>query len=256
MDELLKTIKDKNLVFTVTTGRSGTKYLAYILSLLQDFKSEHEARPAFHEYFRKILNGEGTFKEFWIEHKLPYIAKLKESNYSDVSHVACKGFLESVIEIGIKPAFILLKRDNRSVAKSLLELGSIPHRTKTGLKYLLSPLDDVFIKIPGNLNDLSDYQLCYWYTLETARRTSYLESYFEKYHCKYVSLRFEDLTKGNPLERIGKEINLPGFNKTGYLKFLKNRKKIINQKSFSKHQVSNIDFEEEESKLMKTLNEV
>src|SRR5690606_11316860 len=120
VEDLLEKIRRKQLVFTVTTGRSGTKYLAYLLGLLKNFRSEHEEKPAFHDYYRPIIDDKYLFKKFWIEKKLPYIAtQIKEPFYADVSHIACKGFFESLIELGIKPSFIFLKRDNRAVAKSL-----------------------------------------------------------------------------------------------------------------------------------------
>lgn len=255
MDELLKIIKNKKLFFTVTTGRSGTKYLAYILSLLRDFRSEHETKPSFHEYYRDILNEKGTFRDFWIKLKLPYIASLRETNYSDVSHVACKGFFESIIELGIRPSFIFLKRDNRAVARSLLELDTIPLRTLSGLTYLSSPEDKGVLKIFGDLNELSDYQLCYWYTLEIDRISAYYKDFFDKNNCKYVSVQFEELTEGNPINKMRDFINLPSLSFWGYIKYMKNRNKIWNQKSFSKIKSSDINWEEEEFKLMNLLHE-
>ena len=166
MESLLTRIREKRLIFTVTTGRSGTKYLAYLLSLIKDVHSEHEALPGFHEYFRPIVEGKYSYQKFWLEKKLPYISKLDSKIYSDVSHIACKGFLESLLDMDIKPSLIVLKRDKRDVAKSLWRLNTIPNRTESGMKYLLSPDDSDVLKIGGDISKLSDYQLCYWYTLE------------------------------------------------------------------------------------------
>ena len=50
------------MLFIITTGRSGTAYLAHSLNLLKNFKAEHESVPAFHDYYRKILNGQYIIK--------------------------------------------------------------------------------------------------------------------------------------------------------------------------------------------------
>ena len=119
MGGFIESPEDKRLFFTVTTGRSGTGYLSYLLNLLKDFKSEHESPPAFHHYYRDIMEGNYSFERFWTEHKLPYIANIEERHYSDVSHMVCKGFIESLVKMGIKPYIIFLKRNNHDVAKSL-----------------------------------------------------------------------------------------------------------------------------------------
>src|SRR5690606_7111070 len=130
MEKLLEKIREKRLLFSVTTGRSGTNYLALLLALLKDFRSEHESIPGFHEYYRDILRGKYTFRDFWLLKKLPHIAyDVKEQFYADISHVACKGFFESLLEMGVRPSFVMIKRDNREVAKSLLQLNTIPART-------------------------------------------------------------------------------------------------------------------------------
>lgn len=255
MEELLNGIKKKNLFFTVTTGRSGTRYLSNIFSLLKNFKAEHEAKPAFHTFYRDILDGKRSYKEFWIDYKLPYIQSLKENYYVDVSHVACKGFFESIIEWGIRPSFIFLKRKNREVAKSLLSLGTIPTRTQTGKIYLSSPLDKDALQINGAIDDFTDYQLCYWYTLDIDKRTAYYKDYFDKHNCSYASLTFDELIRGKPLKKIRKSIDLPELSMMGYLKYLKNKGKILNQKSHSKQHIENIDWDKEESELMKRLDE-
>lgn len=255
MEDLLNDIKKKYLFFTVTTGRSGTRYLSYIFSLLKNFKSEHEAEPAFHTFYRAILNGKLSYREFWIDHKLPYIKSLKENYYSDVSHVACKGFFESIIELGVKPSFIILKRNNREVAKSLLSLGTIPVRTNAGMTYLSSPLDKYTLRVNGTYEDLTDYQLCYWYTLDIDKRTAHYQDYFEKHNCKYAFLSFDELIHGDPLKKLKESIDLPNLSVTGYLKYLKNKGKIWNRKSHSKRHIENIDWDKEESELMKRLDE-
>jgi hypothetical protein len=253
MLDIIKKINKKRLVFSVTTGRSGTKYLTYILSLLKNVKAEHEAKPAFHEYYRMILNQEYRFKDFWLEKKLPHIASLKESIYCDMSHVACKGFLEPLLELGIKPSLIILRRNKRDVASSLLRLNTIPSRTPLGLVYLNSPEDNNALKLSANINKLTDYQLCYWYTLEIERRQDYYKNVFQNNGYLVTDVNFDDLVSGEGIKQIIKELELPNFTFIGKLKYLKNRKTKVNSKIHEKNNLYSVDFDLEESNINKYL---
>lgn len=254
MENLLEKIKRKQLVFTITTGRSGTKYLAYLLGLLKDFRSEHEEKPAFHEYYRTIIDGKYSFKKFWLEKKLPYIAtQVEEHFYADASHMGCKGFFEPLIELGIQPCFIFLKRENRAVAKSLWELNTIPYRTIKGLKYLNSPYDKRVLQIDGDIKKLTDYQLCYWYTLENDRAGKYYKSFFNEHNCSYIEISFDELIKADGILRIKKEMHLSNFSFVGRMKYFKNKDIVLNSKKNRKSKKENIDFEAEELALSKII---
>lgn len=237
----------KDIILTVTTGRSGTQYLAYLLSLYNDLRSEHESLPAFHDYYRDIQNGRGSYKDFWIKEKLPYINRLKESHYSDVSHVACKGFIEPLLDLGVKPKLIFLKRNNRDVAKSLLELGTIPSRTELGLKYLSCPTDINSLKINQKIDKLSDYQLCYWYTLDIDYRMTMFKKVSTEFSLVYMEIDFSDLINDpHILSRMKHSLNLPNVNVINKIKYLKNRQTPKNQKMKSKRHQGEIDFSYEE----------
>jgi hypothetical protein len=51
---LLSQIRDMNLVFSVTAGRSGTMFVHKLFEKLPNVISEHEAIPSFHSCLRKI----------------------------------------------------------------------------------------------------------------------------------------------------------------------------------------------------------
>ncbi len=79
------------------------------------------------------------------------------------------GFFGPLIDLGIIPSLIMLRRDRRAVASSMHALGTIPGRTWSGLKWYLSPEDSTMFSL-RNWRNLSDYQLCYWHTLEVEAR--------------------------------------------------------------------------------------
>jgi hypothetical protein len=158
-----------NLVFTVTAGRTGTLFVQKLCSLLPNTTSLHEPEPAFHAYLRRINDKPGFAKEFLIQYKLPFICNLSTCNYVELSHVFCKGFLEPLIELGIVPSLILLRREPRLIALSHFQRNTVPERTFYGIEFLLSPRYSRTLPLPG-WQRMTDYQLNFWYTLEIERR--------------------------------------------------------------------------------------
>ena len=63
-NEIPPEIRAKRLIFTVTTGRSGTLYLARVLGLFRGTKSLHEPKPTFSSAFRTVQTAPSTAREF------------------------------------------------------------------------------------------------------------------------------------------------------------------------------------------------
>ena len=51
---ILETIKNKRLIFTITTGRSGTAYLASIFGYAKGVSAFHEPSPEFVDVLREV----------------------------------------------------------------------------------------------------------------------------------------------------------------------------------------------------------
>jgi len=149
----------KRMIFTVTPGRSGTGYLAWLLKDQPGIHCEHEGQPNFVEVMNKVQTSSQIATDFWVNRKLPFIESTS-GIYVETSHVFCKGFLEPLLNLGIVPDLVLLRRDCKAVAASLLRLNTIPGKTEKGRKFLLPPED---------LN-MTDEELCYAYCLEIERR--------------------------------------------------------------------------------------
>jgi len=164
-----RTFAGKSLIFCITNGRSGTRTLASLFGCLPNVDAFHEAKPSFHLLMRWVQGNPALARDFWLYAKLPAIAVSPKPVYLDSSHLVAKGYLEPLLELGGRPKLIVLKRDARLIARSMLALGDIPGRSKRALKWYLSPADPVF----GGLRAaerLTDYQLCYWHALETEER--------------------------------------------------------------------------------------
>jgi hypothetical protein len=169
VDALLERVKRKQLILTVTAGRTGTTYLTRLLALFPDTVSTHEPSPSFVYYLRQAQRFPALAREFLLDYKLPFIAQLAEMRYVETGHLFCKGFFEPLLELGIVPRVVVLRRHPRPIAASLLTRCTVPGRGKLGLKYLLHPGDPGVLPLPA-WTSRSDYQLCFWYALEIERR--------------------------------------------------------------------------------------
>ncbi len=162
----------KTVTITCTPGRSGTGFLQRVFALFPDFYSAHEPdAPPLQGNLRRAVKDAEFGKRIWRQ-KFAQINAMPESGYFESSHLVNKGYIEPLLALGVKPRLIILRRNFRDVATSLLKLNTVPARSTKGRNYLLQPDDDGVWQIPG-WKKLTDYQLCYWYVLETERRSQH-----------------------------------------------------------------------------------
>ena len=199
----------RRMIHTVATGRCGTAYLSHVLEFLPGVESVHEPEPAYHEVLRPALDTGQGFLEFLVDHKLPAIAAGTLPVYAEASHLFCKGFVEPFLDLGLRSDLVLLSRDRAAVASSLFRSGTIPGRTPKGLQFYLSPVDPVFLPLPG-WEDLHDYQLCLWYILEIERRAKHYAESFRGLGCRVVEIRLEELRTVAGFRRLYRELGLRG----------------------------------------------
>ncbi len=182
-DELLQTfvpprlaLKDKRLIFSLNPSRCGTRSLAEMLDTVPGVTAHHEPWPDFADVMRIVQADRGTAYRFWLEQKLPTMLSLLErvgtSTYVETSHVFGKGFLGPLLDLGVVPDLIVLRRPAQEVALSMWRRNDVPARSKKGVKYHLAPDDpDVLIR-PEGWESWHDYQLCYWSVLEFEARAA------------------------------------------------------------------------------------
>jgi hypothetical protein len=231
-------LREKTLVFTVTTGRSGTGLLASLLSRLPNTTALHEPDPSFISVMRTVQTRPKVAKEFLCEEKLPFIAKQNARVYVETSHLFCKGFLEPLLELGVRPALIFLRREPRDVARSMYRLNTIPGRTKKGRTYYLQPNDPDTLFVSDS-DSLTDYQLCFWYCLEIERRQQLYQVLADRYDLAASILTFSELVGSHTvLSRIAKSVGIP---QPGLLNRLKLRVRGIPKKNAKQDRKSDFD---------------
>lgn len=191
---LVAAVGRKALVFAVSSGRAGTEMLCRLFGELDDVTATHEPAPGFELAMRDCLGAPELARAFLVGHKLPAIAATTASIYVETSHIFAKAFLPAMLDLGLRPRLIMTRRTPRLIAKSLERLDTIPHRSALGRIYLLSPGDPNLLPLL-RWDDLSDYQLCYWYALETERRQAALRRAAEARGCVCVDVDTNDLSR-------------------------------------------------------------
>lgn len=245
---LFQRLQSKRLIFTVTTGRSGTAYLTAVFNYLKDVTALHEPEPEYVEVLRAAQIDRGVAEDFVIEKKLPAIVRVKNPIYVETSHLVCKGFLEIFLDLGLVPDLVVHRRPMRQISLSLLKMGTIPGRTEKALRFYLRPSDPGVLSLPG-WETLSDYQLCYWYCLEIERRALHYAALFRSRGARVVETTLTGLKTSQGLDAMlhGLDLRLkrPAFLQR--LRFLRNSKFKVNESTITKKEVKipeNIDEQE------------
>lgn len=168
-----------DLVLTVTPGRSGTALLTALCRDVLGLRADHEPEPRANFALRPALREPNLALTWLVEEKLPAWAEHAGTTYVETSHLYCKGLLEPLLALGLRPRLIVLQRPASQVAASLLQLGVVPARSADGNKVLIRPDDSGVLPLPG-WEQLSDYALCYWYALEIERRQALYQGWWAR----------------------------------------------------------------------------
>ena len=203
--EIVDQLSSKRLCFTVTSGRSGTKLLARLLRDAAGVCAEHEPAPRFNYVFRSAVESPEAARWWLLTEKLPAIGRIVGSSdaYAELSHLTCKGFIEPLLDVGVRPSFLMVSRNPRAVASSLFRIGAIPERTASGRLVLLGPGESLFLPLPG-WRQLTDYQLCYWYAREIEWRQAHYRRVFGAQGLDWLDLKFDDITDWDTFAKISK----------------------------------------------------
>lgn len=247
----------KRLIFTITSGRSGTKYLSRLCGIIPETTVLHEPEPSFQKYLSYAKSNDwGELKKYWTEKKIPFIKNQFGNNYIETNHVFAKGFIEPLLELKIIPDIILLKRNASEIARSIYRLNTIPEITKKGKMYLISPKNPNFLPLNDyDINRFHPYQLCYWYALETHFRQTYYMNYISSLGGKCITINFEELKSPFLIFKICKQLNLPIPNLFLVIRRWYQSQGFKNDKLFIESEYDqNIDYKKLEKEILELLN--
>jgi hypothetical protein len=137
----------RNIVFTVTAGRTGTDTLSKICNLPESTLAEHEPMPHYRYFLGLVQKDVKLAAHVFSQLKVPYILSTPHKSYVETTHLFCKGFLEPCLAYGFRPSLVILTRNARQVATSLLQKNAVPGAHGAGYRHLIAPNDSVFLKL-------------------------------------------------------------------------------------------------------------
>lgn len=200
------TNSNKNIIFTITHGRTGTTMLTEIFKIFDNTLAVHEPEPNFAGALTYVKENPRYALRF-LERKIKEVNKIKEANYFETSNVFGKGFFIPLMRMGVYPSLVFLNRDFRKVSWSLFKRGSFPMRTKIGQHFSADP------SFAGSLpifqpESLTDYQLCFWGVLDSFWRQIRASEIYDKEGGKYIWTSVNDFKDFEKTVKVGEYLGL------------------------------------------------
>lgn len=204
-------VAQKKLIFTITAGRTGTRYLAELLAHIPGITAYHEPEPNFAWVMRAAQSNPEIAYHFLDTRKILAIAMAPHAVYVETSHLFCKGFFEPMVRRGLRPRLVMLRRPPREIALSYLQRETVPARTTLGQIYLLDPRDPNVLPLP-RWEALSDYQLCFWYALAIEARQISYAAFARELGIPMFDATNRELNEFATFSRLLEALGLPGGN--------------------------------------------
>jgi hypothetical protein len=232
-------VADRRLIFSINSGRSGSKYLAQLLGTARHVKSFHEAEPKMSGAFIEIINSEPLERSREKRRiKAEAIAKILRASrrkqiYAETNHTFIKTFFDVVLEDFRNVDVIILRRELALVLKSFIELGYFSARNPVAWNWMSSP-NAATAALPAIGPDatLDQFDLCIAYLLDIEERA-------ERFKRDYPNVRTHDVR----LEQLNQTSSVEDFfhrlaiTPTSETKKLCGR--VINEKQPRKSHVAN-----------------
>lgn len=193
-------------VFTLTTGRSGTAWLAEFLKNLPSCESHHErlgpkawglVTPDISTLMAyNYLGNTEPVRQFW-ERKAEFLdANVKTNTYVETSHVLAKAGLIENIDLFPDHTIILLERDPQKVVRSMVKHGNYTSIGNTWL-WLLDP---GYAMNQSRPKGYTQEDLCQWYVSEMNLRK---ENFLKNHEFNYVHFKTGESDPGRLLRKLG-----------------------------------------------------
>jgi hypothetical protein len=170
-------VADRHLIFSINSGRSGSKYLAQLLGTAAEVKSFHEAKPKMSGEYLAMINAEPLHASREKRRiKAEAIAQMlrgmaPEQTYAETNHTFIKTFFDVVLEEFRNVDVIVLRRALVHVLKSFIELGYFSSRNPLSLAWMSSPnAVTAAIRPIGSDSSLDQFDLCIAYLLDIEAR--------------------------------------------------------------------------------------
>jgi hypothetical protein len=212
-------VADRHLIFSINSGRSGSKYLSQLLSTGRNVKSFHEAEPKMNGEFIEMVNSaplNSSREKRRI--KAAAIAAIlgaspPEEIYVETNHTFIKTFYDVVLEDFTNVDVVILRRDLALVLKSFIELGYFSPLNPLSFSWMTSP-NAATAALPAIGPDatLDQFDLCIAYLFDIeARAVRFQKEYGQ---VRTHEIRLEELNELKGVEEFFDRLHVSPTNAT------------------------------------------
>jgi hypothetical protein len=203
-DGLREKLRGKRLIFCANTGRCGSKWLAEAMRCVPSVVSYWETEPNFAHELRAAQSDTERVRGWWLKRKLPHVLGHIQPVYFETGHYLTAGALHALYELGVSFDVVVLLRDVREVALSFWRRDSIPLRKRDKVWP-----SDPSVFMPIKYDDLTDYQLVYWWVLEMRARMWDLAGKVSDNGGKAVATNLYDVVEWDGFRSLVGKLGLP-----------------------------------------------
>lgn len=207
----------KSLIFTATTGRSGTKSLVRIFECIDGCVAYHEPHPAMMNN-EKMINRPDFNDEYtsWVYENIKSVNIRRYAKkcifYFESNHAFIKSFHDHVInDFGEKIKVIHVYRNPVEVANSIYSIGNIPGSRQGNMWWLnyKSPHNKINISyiLENDENFKDDFYKCLWYWYEIEERIKYWRGKYKD--IKFVDFKTENINSYRNIKYMLNELDVP-----------------------------------------------
>jgi hypothetical protein len=224
----------RRIIFGLSSGRSGTAYLTSLLKGLPGLIALHEPEPKYQWQTLGLQHKPTTAADFVKQIKQPTIQKLPPAAYFEASHYLAKGFMEAWLDAGITPDAIVMERDLRKVALSWFHLNvDFFANPSYVLQHMLHPEDKRQVFLPlQDWRSLNNYQLCFWYALESRKRSQYYAELLASKGANVFYTSLEGLISGKDLMPLVKWLELEIDDATAAILKIRSQQRVNDKNQF------------------------
>jgi hypothetical protein len=186
-------VAQRRLIFSINSGRSGSKYLAQLLATAHQVTSFHEAEPKMSGEFIDMINSkpmEASREKRRV--KAAAIAEVlrgsgPEEIYAETNHTFITTFYDVVLEEFHNVDVINLRRGLALVLKSFIEMGYFSPLNPLSFAWMSSP-NAITAALPaiGPDTTLDQFDRCIAYLLD-------IEARAERFRVNYSNVRTHDV---------------------------------------------------------------
>ena len=197
-------------IFSINTGRAGSKYLFDILSTAKDVWADHEPEPKMTGDILKLVEN-NIYKESY-KTRIYKTNAIKEiliassySTYIETSHMFIKTFFDVVISELQNVKIVFLKRNLVDTLHSFYQLGYFSDRNKAWPDWMISPYA-VTSAIPCLLDEKDEIGLSLAYLIDIyARGNRFIE---ENPNTPVFHITLEELNDAEKVRDLFLKLNI------------------------------------------------